>query len=450
MEVDDDVEEDDIDFSPFLREGSPSETSSSLTSEAECEVHSSDNRPSGQTYLQNSVVNENTSDSALPQNRLSSQGLVNEIFPEETSTQVNLENGLEKDVLASEAACSPTVQNPHHLSLEISEEDAICRRTRARYSLANYSLEELETFLQESDDDSGLQNVDEEEEYRKFLAAVLSGVGNDTQALQGDDNQDEDDNDADFELEIEEALESDGDENAENYDDTNHRKEKGGRRPQTRQRRPLTELSGAGSYRQESNKTHLRPIVPYIPSALVTPAHAFGWQYPTQNDLFPSSLISLTHAPLACGFTDQQLGQLHVLIYEHVQLLIQTFSLCVLDSSRQDVANNVKKMIVELVGARDQALARSALQRHIFFESQHLSSSFVSSENLECQWMPLIKSPVISILDVAPLELALSYLSDVATGKFKIGTWADFLYFASFVCHHLIGNFACILNLQLS
>ncbi|CAD6337361.1 unnamed protein product [Miscanthus lutarioriparius] len=419
MEVDDDVEEDDIDFSPFLREGSPSGTSSSLTSEAECEVHSSDNRPSGQTYLQNSVVNENTSDSALPQNRLSSQGLVNEIFPEEKSTQVNLENGLEKDVLASEAACSPTVQNPYHLSLEISEEDAICRRTRARYSLANYSLEELETFLQESDDDSGLQNVDEEEEYRKFLASVLSGIGNDTQAFQGDENQDEDDNDADFELEIEEALESDGDENAENYDDTNHRKEKGGRRPQTRQRRPFTELSGARSYHQESDKTNFRPILPYIPSALVTPAHAFGWQYPTHNALSPSSLVSVPCAPLACGFTDQQLGQLHVMIYEHVQLLIQTFSLCILDSSKQDVANNVKKMIVELVGFRDQALARSAPQQHIVFESRHLSSSFVSSEKLECQWMPLIKSPVISILDVAPLELALSYLSDVATAVVK-------------------------------
>lgn len=424
MEVDDDVEEDDIDFNPFLREGSPSETSSSLTSEAECEEHSSENQPSNHTCQQNTVVNENTSDSALPQNRLSSQDAVNEMFPEETSTQVNIENdghlnGLEKDVLASEAACSPTVQDPHHLSLEISEEDAICKRTRARYSLANYSLEELETFLQESDDDSGLQHVDEEEEYRKFLAAVLSGVGNDTQTFQGDENQDEDDNDADFELEIEEALESDGDENVENYHNTNPRKEKDVRRPQTRQRRPLTGMSGAGSDHQESNKTHLRPIVPYIPSALVTPAHAFGWQYANQNAFFPSSLVSLTRPPLACGFTYQQLGQLHVLIYEHVQLLIQTFSLCVLDSSKQDVANNVKKMIVELVGARDQALARSSPQRHIFFETQHLSSSFVSSDNLERQWIPLIKSPIISVLDVAPLELVLDYLSDVATAVVK-------------------------------
>ncbi|WVZ82191.1 hypothetical protein U9M48_029479 [Paspalum notatum var. saurae] len=424
MEVEDDMEEDDMDFNPFLREGSPSETSSSLTSEAECEEHSSDNRPISQTCLQNSGVNENTSDSALPQNRLSSQDAVSEMLPEKTSTQVNLANneghlnGLEQEFLPSAAACSPIAQNPHHL-FEVSEEDAICRRTRARYSLANYSLEELETFLQESDDDGDLQNVDEEEEYRKFLAAVLSGVGDDTQACQGDENQDEDDNDADFELEIEEALESDGDENAENYDDTDGRKEIDGRRPQTRRRQPFTELSGTSSYRQESNKTHLRPILPYMPTTSATPAHAFGWKYPTQNAIFPSSLVSVTRAPLVCGFTDQQLGQLHVLIYEHVQLLIQTFSLCVLDPSKQDVANNVKKLIVELVGSRDQALARSAPHRHIFLESQHLSSSFVSSESSECQYMPLIKSPLISILDVAPLELAPSYLSDVATAVMK-------------------------------
>ncbi|KAL6606788.1 hypothetical protein ACP70R_042441 [Stipagrostis hirtigluma subsp. patula] len=407
MEADDDVEEDDMDFNPFLREGTPSETSSSLTSEAECEEHSSDNQPSSE---QNNLGNENTNDNALPQNGLSSKVVFGEKFPGKSSAQVNCDNDegrlnkLGKELLPNEA----------------SEEDAICKRTRARYSLANYSLEELETFLQESDDDGDLQNVDEEVEYRKFLAAVLSGGGDDTQASQGDENQDEDENDADFELEIEEALESDGDENVENYVEKNGTKEKDSRRPQTRQRRPFTELPGADSYRHESTKTNLRPILPYVPPALLTPAHAFGWQYPSQKS-FPSSLISVNCAPLVSGFTDQQLGQLHVLLHEHVQLLIQTFSLCVLDPSKQDVANNVKKMIVELVGCRDQAVARSAPHRQFCFESQHLrsSSTFVSTESSECQWVPMIKSPVMSILDVSPLQLALGYLSDVGTAVVK-------------------------------
>jgi hypothetical protein len=419
MDVDDDVEEDDMDFNPFLREGSPSEASS-LTSEAECEEHCSDNQPSRETHQQNVLDSENASDNTVPQKRLSSKPVSKDGFVDKSSNQVNCDNNdvilnvLEKEVLPNESARSPTVQNYDGLLLKDSEEDAICRRTRARYSLAKYSLEELETFLQESDDDGDLQNVDEEEEYRKFLASVLSGGGDETQACQGDGNQDEDENDADFELEIEEALESDGDENAENYGDTMGRKEKDGHRPQTRQRQPCTQLSGPGTYHHESTKIHLRPILPYVPPALLTPEHAFGWQHPSQNAPFPSC------APLVTRFTDQQLGQLHVLIHEHVQLLIQTFSLCVLDPSKQDVASNVKKMIVELARFRDQALATSSPFRRFFFDSQnlHLSSSVVSSENLGYKWVPLIKNPVISILDVPPLQLALGYLSDVASGKF--------------------------------
>jgi hypothetical protein len=341
-------------------------------------------------------------------------------FVDKGSNQVNCDNNdtslnaLEKEVLPNESVHSPAVQNYDLLLLKDNREDAICTRTRARYSLAKYSFEELETFLQESDDDDDLQNVDEEEEYRKFLAAVLSGGGDDTQACQGDENQDEDENDADFELEIEEALGNDVDENAKNYEDTIGRKGKDGRRPQTRQRRPYTQLSGPGSYGNESTKTHLRPILPYIPPALLTPKHAFGWQHSSQNATFP------TCAPLVTGFTDQQLGQLHVLIHEHVQLLIQTFSLCVLDPSKQDVASNVKKMIVELVDFRDEELVTKSPFRRFFFDSQnlHSSSSVASSESSEYKWVPLIKNPVISTLDVSPLQLAHGYLRDVVSGEF--------------------------------
>jgi hypothetical protein len=131
------------------------------------------------------------------------------------------------------------------------------------------------------------------------------------------------------------------------------------------------------------------------------------------------------------GFTVEQLGQLHTLIYEHVQLMIQTFSLCVLDPSKQRVAVDVKKMIVELVGFRDQALARRAangfpINQRFYFERQHLQSalSHSSSESSQCQWVPSIKNPIMSILDVSPLHSAPSYLSDVAAGKFP-----------KYVCH---------------
>ncbi|EEC75902.1 uncharacterized protein [Oryza sativa Japonica Group] len=428
MEVDDDVEEDDMDFNPFLREGSPSETSSSLTSEAECEETSFDDQRSSEVYPHGNFVNEHTGDCALPQSALLSEDTCKETNPESTSSQVPCENGdgclngLEQEALPSEVACSPSLKDSHNLLLEGSEEDAICRRTRARYSLANKSLEELETFLQESDDDGDLQNVDEEEEYRKFLAAVLSGGDDGTQACQGDENQDEDENDADFELEIEEALESDGDENAENYEDTNIMKEKDGRRRQTRKNRPCTELSGAANEHYGSTKSSLRPILPYISPELLASGQPYGWQYPSQSTFIPSSLMPVNGAALANGFSDQQLGRLHMLIYEHVQLLIQTFSLCVLDPSKQQLATDVKKMIVELVGCCDRALAsRSTIHRQFCFEPQHLRSSFgfSSSETLQYQWMPLIKSPVMSILDVSPLHLALGYLKDVSDAVVK-------------------------------
>ncbi|XP_037464991.1 uncharacterized protein LOC119336998 [Triticum dicoccoides] len=421
MDVDDDVEDDDMDFNPLYREGSPSETSSSLTSEAECEGTRFENQPSTEVLLCNSSGNGNAGDCVLPKESVSAKGASKVNVPESSSTHLHCENreghvnGLGKEPLRTIASISPPVQNTHPLLHEGTEEDAICRRTRARYSLANYALDELETFLQESDDDGDLQNVDEEEEYRKFLSAVLSGGGDGTQACQGDEAQDEDENDADFELEIEEALESDGGENVENNKSINGRNKKDGHRPQTRKKRP--ELSRAINHQQESTKPNLRPIVPNISTIPQVPG-----QYPSQNINIPSSSSSATGAAVVKGFTDEQLGQLHILIYEHVQLMIQTFSLCVLDPSKRRVAADVKKMIVELVGYRDQALARkNTIRQQFYFEGQHLRSaiSHASSESSQCQWIPLIKNPVMSILDVSPLHLALSYLSDVAGAVVK-------------------------------
>uniref|UniRef100_A0ACD5XXY5 Uncharacterized protein n=1 Tax=Avena sativa TaxID=4498 RepID=A0ACD5XXY5_AVESA len=311
MEVDDDVDDEDMYVKQFLREGSPSGTSSSLTSEAECEETSFRNQPSTEVH-----GNKNRADSALPQKRISARGMCKENVPESTPTMLYCEsgeghvNGLGKVPLQAEASFSPSVLNSHPLLVEASEEDAISRRTQARCSLTNYALEELETFLQESDDDGDLRNVDEEEEYRKFLASLLSGGCDDTEAC---------------------------------HDGT----------------------------------------------AVVE------------------------------GFTYEQLGQLHMMIYAHAQLMIQTFSLSVLDPCKQSVAADVKTMIIELVGYREQALARSFRHQYCF-ERQHLQSVLhASTESSQCQWIPLIRNPVMSILDVPPLHLALRYLSDVEASVVK-------------------------------
>jgi hypothetical protein len=46
------------------------------------------------------------------------------------------------------------------------------------------SLDQLETFLQESDEEDYFQNVDDEEEYWKFLAAVQEKID-----MQEDENK---------------------------------------------------------------------------------------------------------------------------------------------------------------------------------------------------------------------------------------------------------------------
>jgi hypothetical protein len=498
MEVDDDVEDDDMDCNPSRMEGSPSETSSSLTSEAECEETSFKNQLSTEVYLHGSPDNKNIGDSVLPQKRISADGMCEENVPESTSTQLYCENGeghangSGNEPLQIKASFSPSVPSSHHLLVEASEEDAVARRTRARtrYSLAAYALKELETFLQESDDEGNLQNVDEEEEYRKFLAAVLSGGGDDrqacqgdetqgedendadyenvngknekdahrprtrkkrpklsravqqhesilsgggddTQAGQGDETQDEDENDADFELEIEESLESNGDKNVENYEKVNGRNKKDARRPRTRKKRP--KLSRA-VHRHESTKSNVRPILPNSSSVLLAPRNS------SHNINVPSSSSSVNGPAVVEGFTDEQLGRLYMMIYEHAQLMIQTFSLSVLDPSKQCVAADVKKMIVELVGYRDKALARrNTVHRPFCFEKQHLQSALHASfESSQCQWIPSIRNPVMSILDVSPLHLALNYLSDVAACKSAKMDLINFEYTVlHFVYHHL-------------
>jgi hypothetical protein len=120
MEPEEVEEEEDLDFVPFLREDIPSDGSSGLTSE---------NEGAGPASTE-SLQDENNGDNSLR---------------EAPSGQVGPTMGL----------------------FTVEDEEAICKRTRARLSLQNYSLDELEAFLQESDEDAEGQNADEEEEYRR-------------------------------------------------------------------------------------------------------------------------------------------------------------------------------------------------------------------------------------------------------------------------------------------
>eukprot|EP00250_Pteridium_aquilinum_P011431 c20064_g1_i1 orf=205-3705(+) len=226
--------------------------------------------------------------------------------------------------------------------------DAICRRTRAHYSLTDMSLDELETFLQESDEEDYFQNVDDEEEYRKFVAAVQgnwkegSGVENGDGNRQGEEEEEDDDeeDDYDFEIELEEALESDYEELLPKQEISKRKRRRRaavlGRRLKKRTliERPLG-----------SARIPLRPLLPSIACK-----DASNDKSKLLNEVPHNGKLE------PCGFTPCQRGQLQRLMHEHVQLLVQVFAITVFDPSRQQIATDTHRLLLQLADARDQVL----------------------------------------------------------------------------------------------
>lgn len=459
MEVEDDEDDDDVDFNPTWRGESLSEASSGLSSDNEAtgddigEVFSSSLKHQGDGVSpRKSVITCRNLDSGtedeeiVMQNRLTAEDVtgkdvvlekpeVEELnrfnWQEEESAhpegsykkaasgdESEAAEELTKEELPGQATSSSYSICLREQAVEIDDEDAICKRTRARHSLANYTLEELEAFLQESDDDDDLQNVDDEEEYRKFLAAVLLGGDGNGQAGQDDEILDEDEeNDADFAIEIEEALESDIDES---FDDDKRRSDKNEEdvhRPETRQKKRLRESAEKKKCFLGLDKMPLRPILPYVSNAQIAPVPALGLRFHSPES-FSHCPFAFSGADLTHGFTYQQLGQLYCLIHEHVQLLIQVFSVSVLDSSRQQVAMEVQELIMEMVARHEEGLARRKAPYDMScFQAPniHASLQIDSSESSEfSHWTPSIDGPIFSILDVVPLQLAKSYMADVS------------------------------------
>ncbi|WOH11722.1 hypothetical protein DCAR_0831213 [Daucus carota subsp. sativus] len=473
----DEDEDEDFDFNPFLKENLSIEASSSLSSEiegVEADVVDSGegNSPFSVTALLSKPVNqvkdyavgdsENGRVVTVASDDASKVGRVgvsaeNEAFVEKDSV---LSNG--KKVVNNVVGHLDTSVQSTNVIMDVDDEDAICRRTRARYSLASFTLDELETFLQETDDEDDLPNVDDEAEYRKFLAAVLHGGDADHMAEKENENVDDEDedNDADFELEIEEALESDVDEILKSPAQVRN-SEGGGRRPETRQNKQ--QKSSAQLKKKSSGHLSmpLRPLLPYVPVLSSTAFQENLTRLESASHRQPSSAIDST----LNGFTPHQIGQLHCLIHEHVQLLIQVYSLCIFEPSKEHIAPQIQGMILEILNKRNQVLKYRTTpypssyffppyirpsvsnEHEISLQTQDTSPSPINaSESDSCpennitlpphsgrhksvscskegqiqategpMWMPSINGHVLSILDVAPLNLAKSYMDEVSS-----------------------------------
>ncbi|XP_057481771.1 uncharacterized protein LOC130768698 isoform X2 [Actinidia eriantha] len=448
-EGEDEDEEDDVDFNPFLKESPSLEASSSLSSEVEIldvdfaarngntVIALPTNLPLMLSHqVQDYALGDSEHGEEIVMQTATSSGGVGEKEPERTSavrvkkrrtvlgsqpenTMFHIkENGSSSGTDFVNNVMVRDITQCRKPVLDIDDEDAICKRTRARYSLASFTLDELETFLQETDDDDDLHNVDDEEEYRKFLAAVLQGGDDDSQIRQGNENVDDDDeeNDADFEIEIEEALESDLDENTRG--DMHQKREAAGRRPETRQNR--YQKASAQQKKRILGQAN-RPLRPLLPNA------------------------PLSSFPVV-------------------------FSLCVLEPSRQHIASQIRELISAMLHKRDQVVSgrRAPYPWFCFFPpyihpsvrhelSRSLTASFTSEsacsldEHRDCSsgtnngplsdvispskersgyvsngqegrfqgsdsslWVPFVNGPILSVLDVAPLNIVGKYMDDVS------------------------------------
>lgn len=206
----------------------------------------------------------------------------------------------------------------------------------------------------------------------------------------------------------------------------------------------------------------LRPLLPYVP---VLSSTAFQGNL-MMLESAPRRQPSSAYESMLNGFTPHQIGQLHYLIHEHVQLLIQVYSVCIFDPSKGNIATQIQQLILEILKKRYQVLTwrttpypssyffppfiRPSVsnERDVSLPTQNTSpSSMNASERDSCpennmtlpsdggrhksvscrkegqlqgtegpMWMPYINGHVLSILDVAPLNLAKSYMDEVSSG----------------------------------
>ncbi|KAL6340192.1 hypothetical protein AAG906_040628 [Vitis piasezkii] len=132
----------------------------------ECAIGDSEHQEESvmQAVVYPAGISENKADKIVSSRHKKRKSVL--ISQPETETICEKENGSCSGTdVAHDAAIGVLSDTTHSRKpiMDLDDEDAICTRTRARYSLASFTLDELETFLQETDDDDDLQNVDDEE-----------------------------------------------------------------------------------------------------------------------------------------------------------------------------------------------------------------------------------------------------------------------------------------------
>ncbi|XP_047325609.1 uncharacterized protein LOC124929323 [Impatiens glandulifera] len=440
-EKDTDDEDEDLDFNPFLKNSPSLEASSSLSSESESLDYDTPKDQINVSLASNILLNPpglHQQDYALQdldhgKESVTCTEAVNEYVQEkesENDSDMKFKKKRKLDLISHSdpGALNDSVNNISRgvddgidvtgegtsrcqKLFDIDDNDAISRRTRARCSLASFTLDELETFLQETDDEDDFKNANDEEEYQKFLASVLQVGDGDGGTCQENENIDDEDeeSDADFELELEEALESDLDENIKH--DLQEELKMSCRRPTTRQNKCRAAKLGAGNPVRLGNRS-LRPILPSAPIS------SFPVLVP------PNYVSSSEHSGAISGFTPYQLAQLHCLMYEHTQLLIQVYCLCIFEPSRKHIASQSQELIMEMLHKRDQAIHQrrnlcasgtvqssdmSSMEKHQYASN----GQEIQTQTTDSNVLPSVAGPIPSVLDITPLSLVGNFIDDV-------------------------------------
>ncbi|CAN0926683.1 Kinesin-like protein KIN-5B [Linum grandiflorum] len=351
-------EEEDVDFNPFLK-GTPSpEASSSLSSEMEGPDDTLSTKPMGDAQSYDDVGHSEHGEEVVMQTAVSSSE------GEPKSGKPLQSRGKKRKLDSTSELENDPVLKEFDVDDIRDDEDAICKRTRARYSLARFTLDELETFLQETDDEDDLQNVDDEEEYRKFLAAVLhSGEGDDQSAQAPDKCDDEDEeNDADFEIELEELLDTDIDDTIRDKDQKMN-SEEGRRRPETRQNRS-----------RETSVRHKKKLLEQ--EILHKCSEVRTWK----TKSFPGICFSPPYMrpSVADEFSNYLPAQ------------------CSTVSSH----DRLSQMLITQSCSKERVHSALDMQKN-------------TTQAVESFWVPSVRGPILSVLDVAPLHLVGKFVEDI-------------------------------------
>lgn len=345
---------------------------------------------------------------------------------------------------------------------EESDTAGIAKRTRANLSLVDIDFDFIERMMPLPDEgDEGFQFFDDEEEYANFLSAVNldfevgdDGEGREDDAAKGTEADDEDDDDDDDDYAAVDPKAARVERRAtrhrmmERDGDAPHVTVAGGRtelpeararrtarrdgpyrykskleRPQYRER-PVWSTVRTRRMRQaaEAAKAALEAAKKQIASAGEggMDAPQGGSSAPPGTALLVNPLRPAQLVPYRGDFVPSQVGALHKMISDHVQLLLQTYARSAWDPSpaAQAAARKTLSLINNMLNVTKGRLMAKIRSK----EPPHPAECFAKppAENagghkkISSWWPPRPPgSAVYTVLDVAPLRAAQKFVADV-------------------------------------